>query len=170
MFTKAKNGGSSDMTPSPEPKDSGLGGRPRASIGGVPSIISSDLSIRGNLESDGDIQIDGQVDGDVLSRSVTIGHGARVKGVIRAEEVKVSGQVDGEIHATNVALLASAKVTGDIMHKSLSIDAGAFIEGMLKRIEDARPASVQPKPAVTSSGAATSGTNAAGSGASSSLA
>ncbi|MET4804958.1 polymer-forming cytoskeletal protein [Limibacillus sp. MBR-115] len=156
------------MTPSPEPKDNGLGSRPRASIGGVPSIISNDLTIRGNLESDGDIQIDGQVDGDVLSRSVTIGHGARVKGVIRAEEVKVSGQVDGEIHATNVALLASAKVTGDIMHKSLSIDAGAFIEGMLKRIEDARPASMQPKTTAASSGTSAASANSSGSNTSSS--
>ena len=59
--------------------------RPRASIGGVPSIISADLTITGNLQSDGDIQIDGQVDGDVLSRSLTIGQGAKVNGTVRAD-------------------------------------------------------------------------------------
>jgi cytoskeletal protein CcmA (bactofilin family) len=141
------------MGASPKESSSSVSSRPRPSIGGVPSIISSDLSIKGNLESDGDIQIDGQVNGDVLSRSVTVGQGARVKGVIRADEVKVSGQVDGEIHAGSVSLLSAARVTGDILHKTLSIEAGASIEGMLKRIEDPKPVG-QGKPAASASSGA----------------
>ena len=43
----------------------------------APSIISADLKITGNLASAGDLQIDGTVEGDITSRQVTIGQGAR---------------------------------------------------------------------------------------------
>ncbi len=40
----------------------------RAKITGVPSIISPDLKIIGDLKSSGDIQIDGRIEGDIHSR------------------------------------------------------------------------------------------------------
>jgi cytoskeletal protein CcmA (bactofilin family) len=141
------------------------GERPRASIGGVPSIISADLTITGNLHSDGDIQIDGQVDGDVLSRSLTIGQGAKVKGTVRADEVKIAGNLKGEVHAARVSITSTAKVTGDVLHKSLSIESGAYIDGLCRRIEEPKAASAStaqsaasasPAPAASSPAASAS--------------
>jgi cytoskeletal protein CcmA (bactofilin family) len=54
--------------------------RPAAS--GTPSIISGDLKVTGNLHSNGDLQIDGVIDGDIQSRSLTIGETARIKGAV----------------------------------------------------------------------------------------
>ena len=101
----------------------------------VPSIISPDLRINGDMVCSGDIQIDGWVEGDIQSRNVTVGEGATVHGAIQAENVKICGIVNGQIRADNVVLEKSARVTGDILHKSLSIEQGAFLEGMCKRID-----------------------------------
>ena len=62
--------------------------------------------------------------------------GAKIKGQVIAESVQVQGTLEGQIRATSVALLGSAHVTGEILHRSLSIEAGAFIEGNAKRIDN----------------------------------
>jgi cytoskeletal protein CcmA (bactofilin family) len=102
---------------------------------GMPSIISSDLKVIGNLESAGDIQIDGTVEGDIHSRNVTISEGAHIEGAIFAETANLSGSVKGQVKAPTVKIAKTAKVVGDIIHDSLSIEAGAFLEGNYRRIE-----------------------------------
>lgn len=100
-----------------------------------PSIISASLRIVGNMVSDGDIQVDGTVDGDIQSRSLTVSHGAAVNGGIAAETVRIDGAVTGHITASNVMLGSTARVMGDIIHASLVIEAGAFLEGHCRRME-----------------------------------
>lgn len=101
----------------------------------APSIISANLRVTGDLDSDGDIQIDGYVEGDVRSNSVTVGEHAVVSGGINADIVNVSGTVKGQIHGKVVQLTSTAKVTGDIVHESLAIDAGAFIQGLCRHVD-----------------------------------
>ena len=100
---------------------------------GTPSIISANLHIVGDLNTEGEIQVDGMVDGDVKGNSVTIGANATVNGEITADSVVVRGAVNGRIKADTVHLTESAKVNGDIWHQSLAVEAGAQIEGNCKR-------------------------------------
>ena len=113
-------------------------------IAATPSIISADLKIIGNMHSNGDIQIDGQIDGNVDSKSLTIGESAKVNGTVSCERVRVCGSVSGEIRATSVVLARSARVDGDIVHKTLEIEAGASLQGGVRRLEDS-PAAAAPK-------------------------
>ena len=101
----------------------------------VPSIISADLHIVGNLKADSDIQIDGIVDGDVESKLLTVGETATVNGCIEGEVIRVAGTVSGEITGRIVELTKSARITGDINHHSLAIEAGAFVQGFCRRID-----------------------------------
>ncbi|NIQ95961.1 MAG: polymer-forming cytoskeletal protein, partial [Desulfuromonadales bacterium] len=55
------------------------------------SIISSDLRIEGNLHSNGDVQVDGQVSGDISSKTLTLGEGSQVNGSVNADTVRVCG-------------------------------------------------------------------------------
>lgn len=128
MFSKASKPTGSTM-PSAEPT------RPPVRANASPSIISADLRIVGDLESAGDIQIDGEVEGDIHSRTLTVGEGAQVKGSITAETVRVCGFVTGQIKATTVTLDRTARVLGDILHTSLAIEPGAFLEGHCRRLE-----------------------------------
>lgn len=102
----------------------------------APSIISSDLKIVGDLNSDGEIQIDGLIDGDIRTRTLLIGETAHIKGEIVADRVQVHGKVTGQIKARSVTLARSAHVIGDILHEDLAIENGAFLEGHCKRITD----------------------------------
>lgn len=106
----------------------------------TPSIISADLKVIGNLESAGDLQIDGRIEGDIKSRSVTVGETARVKGSIVADTVRICGTVNGEVRATSVTLARTAKATGDIVHETLSIESGASLEGQVRRMGAQKPA------------------------------
>lgn len=120
----------------------------------VPSIISAGLRITGNLVSDGDIQLDGRVDGDIKTRKLTVGEGAVVNGKIVGEEIAIAGSVNGEITGQTVRLTKTARVVGDIGHASLAIDAGAYIEGLCKRIDTQRDAAPVGKPALQIAGGA----------------
>ena len=109
---------------------------PRPSVkAGIPSIISADLRITGDLVCSGDVQIDGWVEGDIQSRNITIGEGATVQGGLQAESVRICGLVNGEVRADMVVLEKTARVTGDILHKSLAIEQGAYLEGMCRRTD-----------------------------------
>jgi cytoskeletal protein CcmA (bactofilin family) len=103
----------------------------KAPANSVPSIISSDVTIKGNITTSGEIQLDGTVEGDVKSNSATIGENGTVKGKVNADDVVVKGTVHGSITGRNIRVEKSAKITGDLCHQTLSIEAGAFIEGNL---------------------------------------
>ncbi len=103
---------------------------------GTPSVIGPDLVITGNLTSKGQMQIDGEVQGDINGSHVIIGERARITGGIRAQEVVVRGKVMGSLHGNRVMLQANSHVEGDIFHKSLAIEQGAYFEGKSRRTED----------------------------------
>lgn len=95
----------------------------------VPSIISENLRIVGDLVSEGDVQVDGMIEGDIRARSLTLSEGAVVKGQVEADEMHIRGTVEGQISGGHVELGRTARVTGDVVHEVLSIEAGAFIDG-----------------------------------------
>jgi cytoskeletal protein CcmA (bactofilin family) len=100
------------------------------------SVIDAWLVISGNLQSEGEVQVDGQIQGDIRCAHLTVGRDALVNGNITAEEVVVRGKVMGVIRANRVILQDSAHVESEIFHKKLSIEEGASFEGMSRRVED----------------------------------
>ena len=101
-----------------------------------PSIISTDMRIVGDLSSEGEIQIDGAVDGDIRSKTLLVGETAIIKGEIAADSVNVHGTLNGQIKAHSVNLFRSSHVVGDIIHEDLAIEKGAFLEGHCKRMAE----------------------------------
>ena len=112
--------------------------RPAARTGdrSTPSVIGPDLTIMGNLVSNGEVQVDGEVQGDLHGTHVVIGEKARITGGVNAEEVVVRGHVMGSIRGRKVMLQASSHVEGDVHHQSLAIEQGAYFEGKSRRSED----------------------------------
>ncbi|MDP6405294.1 MAG: polymer-forming cytoskeletal protein [Alphaproteobacteria bacterium] len=99
----------------------------------APSIISANLHIVGTLKTEGEIQVDGTIEGDVSSQSLTVGEKAKVMGEIVAEEANIHGEVSGKIRARVLQLARTATVVGDIWHEVLAIESGAYIEAQLRR-------------------------------------
>ena len=102
----------------------------------VASVLSSDLTIMGNVRSSGDIQVEGTVEGDIRAHTLIVGEGATVKGEVVAEEVVVHGRVVGRLRGLKVRLTASARCEGDIVHKTIAIESGAHFEGSVQRQDD----------------------------------
>ena len=132
---------STQATPPSQPQSaSSLGGRPtatfRAVTQGTASVIGPDLLIEGNLTSKGEVQIEGEVQGDVRGTNVVVGEKARVTGSIIAEECILRGHVLGTVRGRRVLLQATCHVEGDIYHQTLAIEQGAFFEGKSRRTDD----------------------------------
>ncbi|NOR62968.1 MAG: polymer-forming cytoskeletal protein [Rhodobacteraceae bacterium] len=142
MFTKKNEdtGASSATKPSTTApaKPTGASSAPAAAAKPkpAPSVLSSDLTITGNLVTSGDVLIEGTVEGDIRAHLLTVGEGATVKGECVADDVVVNGRVVGCVRGLKVRLTASARVEGDIIHKTIAIESGAHFEGSVKREDD----------------------------------
>lgn len=128
MFSKSSKGSAK----------SALASKPATEKQAPPSIVSTDLRIIGDLSSEGEVQIDGTVNGDIKTSSLLIGKTAVIKGEIVADAVRILGQVNGQIKARKVVLSKTAHVVGDILHEDLSIETGAFLEGHCKRMAETK--------------------------------
>jgi cytoskeletal protein CcmA (bactofilin family) len=112
------------------------------------SVLSSDLTIKGNLRTTGDIQIEGTVEGDIRAHLLTIGEGATVKGECVADDVVINGRIVGRVRGLKVRLTSTARVEGDIIHKTIAIESGAHFEGSVQRQEDPLSTTGAARPAV----------------------
>lgn len=99
----------------------------------APSVIGADLMIIGNLVSKGEVQVDGEVQGDLQGNHVVVGERAKITGSIISDEVVVHGHVMGSVRGKKVILQSSSRVEGDIYHETLAIEQGAFFEGNSRR-------------------------------------
>src|SRR5262245_62800338 len=104
---------------------------------GAATVVGSELSIKGNLESRGEVQIDGAIEGDVHAMRIVVGEAARITGNLLADDVVVRGAIAGSIRGKKVTLEAASHVEGDIFRRMLAIEKGAFFEGRSRRVEDA---------------------------------
>jgi len=101
-----------------------------------PSILSTDLTVTGNLRTTGDIQVEGTVQGDIRAHLLTVGESANIEGEIVADDIVVTGRVVGKVRGLKVRLTSTARVEGDIIHKTIAIESGAHFEGSVQRAED----------------------------------
>ncbi len=111
-------------------------GLARASARSAPTVIGPDLAINGELISKGEVQIDGEIEGNIRGTRVVIGEHARTAGDIIAEEVIIRGHVVGTVRGRVVTLQPTSHVEGDVFHKAFAIEQGATFEGTSHRVDD----------------------------------
>ena len=102
----------------------------------APSVLSSDLKVKGNLLTTGDIQIEGIIEGDIQAHLLTVGETSKIKGEIIADDVIINGKVVGRVRGLKVRLTNKARVQGDIIHKAIAIETGAHFEGTVQRTDN----------------------------------
>lgn len=107
---------------------------PLAAVAG--SVIASDLTIAGQqvlLISQGRLQVDGEVRGDINGREVVIGQSGAVSGTVTAQSIDVRGKVSGALRGASITLQSTARVEGDITKMLLVIQEGAHFDGNVRR-------------------------------------
>ncbi|WP_395945941.1 polymer-forming cytoskeletal protein [Brevundimonas sp.] len=110
------------------------------------STLSSDLVFEGNVAGGGDLQIDGQVKGDVRVGRLIVGETGAVEGNVQADYIEVRGRVVGGVQGKQVKLVATAYVDGDITAEQLAIDVGAFFQGRVAQGQRQAPAPAAVSP------------------------
>jgi cytoskeletal protein CcmA (bactofilin family) len=152
MFTK--NNKTQESAPPEPPKvvpaQDAIRGAATKTAARAASIICADMKINGSISSEGALQIDGVVDGDVSATDITIGASGQITGEVKAEVVKVKGKIKGSIRARKVELETGAHVKGDIVHSSLQIQSNAVFEGQVKHADDPLR-ETGPQPAISDS-------------------
>jgi len=111
---------------------------------GAPSLIGADLTVQGTMTSQGEIQIDGRVEGAVRARTVIVGDKASVDGEIVADALTIRGHASGIIQARNLRLSAGARVEGELFQEVLTVEMGAHLDGSVRHIPGPPPKDVEP--------------------------
>ena len=120
------------------------------------NTISRETSIEGNVETSGNLRIEGKILGNIRAQSkVVLGTSANVEGKIYAQNADVEGTVKGTLHVEGLLTLkSSAKIKGDIHTGKLVMESGAVFDGKCKMGNVKNPAdlaSVGTKPTASKS-------------------
>jgi len=125
------------------------------------SVLSSDLTITGNVKTSGDIQVEGTIEGDIRAHLLTVGEGATIRGECVADDVVVNGRIVGRVRGLKVRLTSTARVEGDIIHKTIAIESGAHFEGSVQRQDDPLNSAAKGRPGQAAAAVGAAGAAAA---------
>lgn len=118
----------------------------RSSTGApVPSIISENAKVSGDIISEGIVHVDGRVEGDITCDELIIGIKGAVFGAVNTNNLHLYGTLNGKASADTMFIAKTAKLIGDATHNTIAIEPGAYIDGRCLRIGAPIPAE-QSKP------------------------
>ncbi len=144
MFTRKPDRAALPKGVSTRPPLPGARASQRPPTSGVVSVIGPDLTITGNLETTGEMQIEGDVQGDIHAGRIVVGEQGRVIGDLLADEIVIGGVVQGSIRGNSLTFRGASHVEGEVYHRKLAIEQGAYFEGKSRRSED--PMGLQRNP------------------------
>lgn len=103
-------------------------------VSGADTVIGTGVILKGDLQSDGDIVIDGQVNGTIKTTgTVTLTVNASVKADVAAQSTTVIGELKGNIKSDDMTTLRSTgRLIGNIETTTLEVEAGALFVGASK--------------------------------------
>lgn len=101
---------------------------------GILNMVGAGTNIKGDIESNGVVRIDGSVEGKITSQNkVALGETGKIVGDIVAQNADISGEVRGTINVKEILYLKStARIIGDITTNKIVIEAGAEFNGACK--------------------------------------
>lgn len=99
------------------------------------SFLGPEMVISGDVATSAQIHLDGRIDGNVRCAQLCQGATGIIAGDIVADEARICGLVQGTVDARTLIVEPSARVTGDVAYETISIAAGARIDGRLARRE-----------------------------------
>jgi cytoskeletal protein CcmA (bactofilin family) len=98
------------------------------------NIIGKGTSVEGNVETFGNIRVEGKVVGDIKTKSkAAFGQSSHVEGSVLAQNAEVAGHIAGTIEVTEqLVLKPTATIDGDIITNKLLVESGATFNGKCK--------------------------------------
>jgi len=122
--------------------------KPRPFEGGH-TIIGEDVRIKGELEANGNIRLEGMVEGHIaIAGDLLLGEHGKVIGNIAAHNIMVSGKVEGDIKTQGrIEIMTTGHIQGDVTCTALIIDEGGILQGSsTMSVDKKNPAPVVERP------------------------
>jgi cytoskeletal protein CcmA (bactofilin family) len=109
----------------------------------VKNLIGKDTIIKGDVQSSGDIRVDGQLIGSLKSNGkIVVGQTGIVEGDLTCKQADISGMVKGILKCEELTSLKStSKVEIELITKQLFIEVGAVFTG---KCQMSQPSPSQP--------------------------
>lgn len=110
------------------------------------SLIGEGLNIEGDMVCKGSIEVAGIMNGNIKSVNLKVLETGSIIGSVAAGKFEVFGFIEGEIYADDIVIGKTATIKGDVFFKeNLKIDEGADVDGYIKRVNQGKSATTQPK-------------------------
>ena len=95
------------------------------------TVIGPSIKVKGNFHGEGDIVIEGNVEGSIKTNSfLFVGDKAKILAEVEAGDAQIGGSITGNIKIKGyLEITANAKIVGDIETSAISIEKGAIING-----------------------------------------
>ena len=100
------------------------------------SIISKDLFLKGDLTTDGLLEIEGKIEGNIKGNEITIRESGFVNGNIISNISNIKGNFQGTIKSQRINVSGKANIKGTLEYVSLCVEDGSSIDGDLKRVSE----------------------------------
>ncbi len=97
------------------------------------TIIGPSIKVKGNFNGQGDIIIEGRLEGSLKTNSnLLIGEKAKVVASVESKEAIINGEIQGNLKIKNfLSIGKTAKIIGDVECGEISIERGALVKGQL---------------------------------------
>ncbi len=134
--------------PQSAPASPSVAARPSAPVTRNLACLGNSLEIKGTIEGNEDMQIDGRVDGPISlhGQRLTVGGSGQLNSQITAREIVVYGKVNGNLRARErVEIKKDGSVIGDITTARISIEDGAYFKGRIEIDRGKTPGVSEPQ-------------------------
>lgn len=121
-------------------------------VAGAETVIGTGVRLKGNLKTESDLAIDGQLQGDISADGdVSIGVNARIHGNVTGRNITIAGEVEGNVQAQEeISILATGQIRGDLRANALSINSGGIFIGNSRMDVPGKTSSSATGPSISS--------------------
>ncbi|MEA3450595.1 MAG: polymer-forming cytoskeletal protein [Bacteroidota bacterium] len=97
------------------------------------SLIEKTTIIKGDINSESNLRIDGEVEGNItIKGKLILGESSKTSGILNASEIEIYGKTEGTIKALKmISLHEKAIVNGPVFTKQLMVKSGCVVNGKL---------------------------------------
>lgn len=90
-----------------------------------PAIVAEPFTIRGDIDSDGTLHVEGRIIGMVKAQTIHVSATGRIEGEVTCDSLTVKGQIDGHIRCQELNVASTARVSGHLTYRFIAVSSGA---------------------------------------------
>lgn len=99
-----------------------------------PSVISEGFSFNGDIQSLGQLTVDGEITGSIAVENLIIGVNGSVGGTVHAKTISAKGRLSGKVNCDEIIVGGRSIVDGDLTYSTITIQRGGVVKGDIQKL------------------------------------